>query len=815
MDGKGFRILNVEVENFRGYEGKLVYDFPKDSKVFLFSGPNGYGKTTFFDSIEWVLTGKISRISENIEVKKDRRNPTEQSVINNMSNKNKSKYANVTMKFLLDNMEYEIKRESNTYNKDYLKENTTLSLKIKEDFKEISGEWIDSLFKEKQLNSYRLTEKFSSYHLCSHEKNLKILQKNRESLHSMLSVLFGENKFSLYRDNIKKLSDGVIVKIKDKQEEYKLLYDSGKEVLNNKNTSFFKQYLDNYNSWLLPNELKITYDNFLEIDLYEKKNVLMEILNILKYNEKYLNYKRYLSYKNKENEYQLFLREIENSYIETKEIIEDKNFSFDKLELERRELFFFKENIEKLKNDILLRTHKKEEGYINLLHEFLMKHEYDLKETNFNDILEFYYLSEKLYELRTIVDSEEKERLQFEEKNLYFINFLSYAQKHIESNHTSNNCPLCNQEIPLETLKQIIEHNQNIFTKADNNLAKLKDEYTHIEKKTVTFMEKFKRELELILNFIDKKLELYSNTLQKRIKIQRLEHNLSRYQLSIDEINEKLINKLKEEYHIEIEESLKLVNQNEVITDSLEYVKDYISKYEEKLSEYKDILREVDLEKIQLKLDNLEKIIDNNNYLLFKKKIDKISNELDELRRKQKLITKIKNNINLAVNKTEKKYKNELEEPINYVYRKINRHSNFSAINISLPSGTTNKKVDTTVGNEGNTVNLSNVLSSGQITTVALSFFLGIAFKKRFSKFNVYFFDDPIQHMDDLNILSFIDLLRVHLREEDFANQVFISTCNEDIDSLLVSKMKHFKIGITKFNFKNYGEFEKVAYPVL
>jgi DNA repair protein SbcC/Rad50 len=814
MSKHGFRILEVEVEHFRGYASKLVYNFPRESTVFLFSGPNGYGKTSFFDSIEWVLTGEISRISENIEVKKDSKNPTEQSVINNISNKRNENFAKVTLKFLLDNLEYEIKRESQTYKKDYLKENTKLFLKTNGVYKEINEQWIDSLFIEEGLNSYRLSQKFSSYHLCSHEKNLKILQKNRESLHSMLSILFGENKLSLYRDNAKELINGVSLKVKKKEEEYSLLIDSTKESLINKSLGSFEDSVKKYNSWLLPNELGITVENVLYENLYEKQKLLSEVINVIEQKGKYLNFKRYLKYKSKEKEYQFFLSGIESLYIETKAIIEDKNFSIDNIESERKEIVYFENIIKKLSEDLNKGRNEITGELVRMLKDFSVKFNYDFKYIKFDAILDYYEISSTIKKLKQNLDVEEKQKKNFEEQNIFFINFLSYAKKHIEANHQYDNCPLCNQEIPLEKLKEIIKKNQDSFSQFDINLANLKDELKDLEKETTFLRNNYKKELETILDFTSSKIKLLSHKLQQKPKIEQLEKNLESHHISLVEINETLINSIKEKYHIEIKEALELVNQKEVVTESLGHINDYIAKYDNNLKKYKDIVEEIDLEKLKVKLNSLENIIENNNYLSSKGKIDKVANELKELKEKQKLIKSIRNNINTAVNQIESTYKNELEAPINYVYRKINRHSNFSKINISLPSGAINKKVDTTVGNEEDMVNLSNVLSSGQITTVALSFFLGIAFKMQFSKFNAFFFDDPIQQMDDLNILSFIDLIRVHLNDKDFASQIFFSTCNEDMDNLLVSKMTHFNIGISKFSFKNYGEFEKVTYSV-
>ncbi|AYV70133.1 AAA family ATPase [Bacillus sp. PK3-056] len=814
MSEHEFRILSVEVECFRGYAEKKVYNFPQESTIFLFSGPNGYGKTSFFDSVEWVLTGEINRISENIELKKDRNNPTEKSIINNIANKRNENFANVTLRFILDGTEYEIKRESKTYNKDYLRENTQLFLKREGVFREIDEQWIDALFKEEGLSSYRLSQKFSSYHLCSHEKNLKILQKNRESLHSMLSILFGENKFSQYRNNAKELIDGISLKVKKKEEELRLLTDSTKESLSNKTLGSIEEYLQGYNAWLLPTESKITLENLLNVNFYDKHKRLTEIIDIIEKKEIYLNYKKYIEYKNKEKDYQFFLTGIERLYEETKELIEERNFNINHVKSEQRELEYFETIIKKLKQDLNIVSNEITDGLVQIFKDFSIKYDYEFFHISYEEILEYYTVINKVKEIRKNLDWEEKQRKNFEEQNFFFINFLSYAKKHIDANHHNNSCPLCNQDISMGKLKGIIDEKQNSLSISEVSLATSRDELKKLEKEASFLRNKFKKEIEKILDYTNSKIKVCTYKLQQIPKIELLEKNLESHQLSILDINDSILNSKREHYLFEVNKALQLVNREDITIDNLEDINNYISKYENNLMEYKEIVEVVELEKLKAKLNSLENIIVNNKYMSSKKKIDKVTKELEELKEQQKLIKSIRSNINTAVNQMESKYKNELEDPINYVYRKINRHSNFSKINISLPSGSTNNKVDTTVGDDKNMVNLSNILSSGQITTVALSFFLGIAFKMQFSKFKTYFFDDPIQHMDDLNILSFIDLLRVHLNEKNFASQIFISTCNEDMENLLVSKMTHFNIGLSKFSFQDYGEFEKVTYTV-
>ncbi|MFD2114961.1 AAA family ATPase [Paenibacillus yanchengensis] len=53
-------IQKIILNNFRIFRGKHEFDF-SNKKVIVIEGPNGHGKSTIFDAINWVISGKISR----------------------------------------------------------------------------------------------------------------------------------------------------------------------------------------------------------------------------------------------------------------------------------------------------------------------------------------------------------------------------------------------------------------------------------------------------------------------------------------------------------------------------------------------------------------------------------------------------------------------------------------------------------------------------------------------------------------------------------------------------------------------------------
>ena len=77
--------------------------------------------------------------------------------------------------------------------------------------------------------------------------------------------------------------------------------------------------------------------------------------------------------------------------------------------------------------------------------------------------------------------------------------------------------------------------------------------------------------------------------------------------------------------------------------------------------------------------------------------------------------------------------------------------------------------------------------SSAQLNTVALSMFLGGALSTANPNVQSIFIDDPVGHFDDLNVLSFIDVLRTIITETGW--QIVISTHEESFYELMKVKL--------------------------
>lgn len=133
---------------------------------------------------------------------------------------------------------------------------------------------------------------------------------------------------------------------------------------------------------------------------------------------------------------------------------------------------------------------------------------------------------------------------------------------------------------------------------------------------------------------------------------------------------------------------------------------------------------------------------------------------------------------------------------INWIYKQINPHPFFNEIKLEERNRGINIK------NSSGEVFLDHIFSSAQLNILALSVFLGIGLNQQFSKWKQLFLDDPIQNMDDVKILSFIDLLRAIMDSKIRSKNLVISTHDDNFAKLLSIKFRNKSY--TQYNFTGY-----------
>lgn len=261
------------------------------------------------------------------------------------------------------------------------------------------------------------------------------------------------------------------------------------------------------------------------------------------------------------------------------------------------------------------------------------------------------------------------------------------------------------------------------------------------------------------------------------------------------------------------------VNQRiEILEDFTKLSENYVESF----MQYNHILiplHEIKLDMVVSKLDILRKVefeLKNNELIkTTETKVKDLEEKYrilyDDLSVKEKKLNKLKEiqrELKEIRNKWDKRVVDQINEPMQRIFSRLSRNTNIESINL-ISEGITTQKTKVSVSvDDGKELYVPNILSAGQLSMVSLSMFLTVAMGQKKNPFRCYFLDDPIQSMDDLNVLSFVDLLRVEQNDtERFFDQLFITTCNEDLEKLIAYKMKTFGVNLCHLKFDGYGEY--------
>ena len=146
---------------------------------------------------------------------------------------------------------------------------------------------------------------------------------------------------------------------------------------------------------------------------------------------------------------------------------------------------------------------------------------------------------------------------------------------------------------------------------------------------------------------------------------------------------------------------------------------------------------------------------------------------------------------------------------INQIYSRIQPHKRFKQLQyqINMNEDSAPELYIKVKNDESEDIMPELFFSSAQLNTVALSVFLGGALSKSNPEVNTIFIDDPIGHFDDLNVLSFIDVLRTIITETNW--QIIISTHEENFYEVMKIKLNSKYYNSKFFKFKDEGNIEE------
>ena len=305
---------------------------------------------------------------------------------------------------------------------------------------------------------------------------------------------------------------------------------------------------------------------------------------------------------------------------------------------------------------------------------------------------------------------------------------------------------------------------------------------------------------------VKQRLDLYkASQIKSKTEVENLEKTASKLKKDLKNYREfKIDNELKEKRTYIRELELEVREFKRFYASTLNMIYMDIGELEEILNKSRETIENLEILSKILKenihyLENLKMYSEYNEKSL---ELLVITNRIENL---QDLKDYLKEPVKIIQNYIIESITNYFDKKlINFLYQKLDPHPIYKDIEFDI---TLKKKPALHIYVEkGKNVRSPVIyLSSAQVNVISLCIFLARAMKTtEKNEIETIFLDDPIQNMDSINILSFIDLLR-NLINEKVNKQLIISTHDENLFKLLQMKLSSDYFPTKFFRLKSFG----------
>lgn len=799
-----YRMNRLYVKNFKCFDNKCFYCFKFDESLnpTILAGPNGFGKTTFFDAVELIFTKSITRLRDDIE---DNRINLGKNILLNESGSDGLLVLNIIDE---SNNELSIVTRIDYKNEKLSSIHDSISYKVSSkglkseddiiDFLQTEGDWSPSLSDCIELKYS--TEHFNVYYYISQAESVHFLKRNIRDRKSSVNSLLNTDIVDSHIDYIeKKLIGGTKSKkgvlINDElaaceasiKEYVNLIKDKQKENPLSSQYIEYKQLLD-YPDKLLPfpwdiedvlfdktmgyaslqdmlNSIESLYQFSLNRDDYSaflENESIEKIVNNKQYTDDYINYYDFMT----------------NGILDRNGIVQHNLMIQNRLELYKHSTFFIGNfDISLFKKEDLIKIRSIDESLITC----------DIESIS-NIVKEILDNQKELSEEQAVLT-----KLQIAREELH---------NHALALEDATHCPYCyhpfTHEADLESafgsLSKRLSERNNMVTE------KIKILQQDLKNKLETDQKNILKEIEGLDENTSRKLSLNITRNQQFIDNEARINMVAKIHQYLNNKNSWLsLAETEKAFAVEqlLQKEIKAYANPEFLSalKTYEFQKNAIL-YDQILSLEQPLLHE--RESIERKIQYLKKKYANTVESELSSLIEKLKSELIK---KQKLEA-----LRKSLDSLKTLYKNSIEAYRNQIIKKLR-------IPLLIYSGKILQDYQNGLGvfisrdemrfvaNGDAKHDILNTFSSGQLSGFVLSFLFAMN-KQYITKSNddigFILVDDPVQTMDDINIASFIEVLR-----NDFGNkQIILSTHEVDKENYILYKFLKFNLRGQSFNVK-------------
>lgn len=753
------------MENYKLFDC-LEIDLQNDLNIF--DGPNGYGKTSIFDAIEFIITGDISRLTTCSVL--DGKVAYEGVALAKDSNKDVIIKAEILTEEESCTIIKKIKARVSNNNPKKLTEVTETYLVADFDTIEFKADNLIEGDRQKGMQEkYFGKHSQSLYNLLYYvqqEDRLQYLKKSERNRVEAINSLFQTGEIEELQTKISTSKSTLRDLIKRLEEKIAANKQQINEKMENTpgNDAVYKKIFAKPLKWDEENPELNT------------KEALVDALNTLKRTKEFINQKGEYIKDQQNKRIKRFLDTTGADVYEAFILYKKMGESYETYVKNRRALQFI--------TQVLKQVESLEYEKIDLTElEKLIK-----KQEAVNQIKN--YLLEYQQTTRTgkRVESAVKGLFELREK------FIIHDKKGLidEAKCAYCGCDWGEKTILDTQIKKTTEELKILMGEAEKNLTIIRDNIKKLfETELIDPLETLKKSLEsdtLLIAFVASDESSFES------RYQYVQSFLDKLQITVpknlkfDEMAESII-LLKNQ----VKENLSVVEEAYRISDTEHDFQDLLGKYFNTIDDLKD-LNEVD-------------ITQKEEYLRFKYEISQIEKQ-KEIQILESAKDVLEKQVSKAVAQYEKDVKNakaqfignivaKIEIPF-YLYSARLLQSYQAGQGIIIKENSAGKFTNIRFTIPGGEHDVLYTMSSGQLSGILLSYFLVL--NKTFAKegLSTLLIDDPVQCMDDINIISFVELIKTEFTE----SQIMISTHENSFANYISYKYKKHSRSSKRHNLK-------------
>lgn len=786
---RNFSLKHIYIENFKSIE-RLELDWTQNQIVVL-DGPNGFGKTTIFDAIELVLSGKIDRIKK----------PDDARV-----SFNDVLFSNDSTRDIIIKIQFEYESKTITLAK------VLPSLKRLTGIQKQPGRW----------------EIFDTYHLEA--MNSPINEKSKitqDQLNALFNIDQFERVYSLFY-YIQQQENTTFLKRpgKERLAEISRLFDTKEEEEE-------KEYLRNI-------------CKFLE---QEKRSLKKKIEETGKRIEQYkdqerLDAKEQVKYErlfydsiNKQwdrEDIRILDKQLRDQILEELFVLEDFVINFDEFDKAsfNKQLRQFAQGTELLGHTIqgkvffsrfpemekMRERLRKVQNFITQLQDFHKNFSIiDFKALNeeFKLELDIEAINEKIEKLRSRNgDISQLSKIVNELNNTRsrLITQMNSLHQHHHSNQSE--CPFCGFDWGnFDTLMNEIQGKSEYFSSLHNESAVIQN--NEIE-------ELYERHIKTPLSELNLLFTLPENQISEAFyrvveAAKHREDDVAKFLIFCEQNNIEISDYFNIEYNSYLDDeklNIQIGKLSSFLLGYLKTIKEGYSEFDQKHQIFSRLYKELFEESTErLALINQEKINSKKMYIdwvFYNQMNSNFQNELNNLTKYQKNHKKLSKKVeelnqlitqyDLVIKQHWKNIMTDIEIPF-YIYsgKVMQNYQRGLGLFIKETSDLDSIIFVSDIKSDHDAL---NYLSSGQLSALVISFTLALNKIYGHKDLGILLIDDPVQSMDEINIASLTELLR-----NDFSHkQIIISTHEEDVSRYLQYKFSKYGLRPSSFNMREQAQ---------